>query len=270
RRDTRGAVTLLFFGYTHCPDVCPVHMANLAAVLDRLPTQIADRVRVVFVTTDPERDTPARLREWLGAFDARFIGLTGPPEQLERAQIAAGVLPAVRDTAAGENYSVGHAAQVIAYTADGLGRVMYPFGTRQADWEHDLPRLVRASGEAPAPVAVEGAFGFAPPTPDAMAVYFTLRNRSAAADTLVAAEAAGAGTATIHRQVAEGGRVRMAQVERLPLPGGGRVVLEPGGLHLMLDSLASRPVAGDTVRVRLRFARAPSVDIDVPIRRFGE
>src|SRR5689334_10448756 len=63
--ETRSYVTLLFFGYTHCPDVCPVHMANLASVLNRLPPGVAGRIKVIFVTVDPGRDTPRVLRKWL-------------------------------------------------------------------------------------------------------------------------------------------------------------------------------------------------------------
>ena len=147
RRGTDGYLTLLFFGYTHCPDVCPVHMANIAAVLKRLPVDVGRAVRVVFVTTDPARDTPARLREWLVAFDPSFIGLTGTPKELEQVQQTAGVMPAEPDTTAGPDYTVGHAAQVIAYTPDNLERVMYPFGTRQADWAHDIPLLVRMGAQ---------------------------------------------------------------------------------------------------------------------------
>lgn len=145
RRETDGYVTLLFFGYTNCPDVCPVHMANLGAVLPRLPFEVSRRIKVVFVTTDPARDTPARLRSWLDNFDSAFVGLTGSPEALRRAQIAAGITPAVPDSGSGGKYGVSHAAQVMAYTADNLGRVMYPFGVRQADWAHDLPLLVQVA-----------------------------------------------------------------------------------------------------------------------------
>lgn len=140
---TSGYLTLLFFGYTHCPDVCPVHMANLAAVLNRLPDEVSRRIKVVFVTTDPARDTPERLSSWLAKFDPDFVGLTGSPEALVQAQRAAGVTPARPDSAGGADYSVGHAAQVMAYTPDGLGRVVYPAGTRQVDWAHDLPILAR-------------------------------------------------------------------------------------------------------------------------------
>ncbi|HEY2012434.1 MAG TPA: SCO family protein, partial [Bryobacteraceae bacterium] len=77
RQRTEGYVTLLFFGYTYCPDQCPMHMTNLGAALKKLPAGIADQIRLVFVTTDPARDTPTVLRRWLGLFDRRFIGLTG-------------------------------------------------------------------------------------------------------------------------------------------------------------------------------------------------
>ncbi len=146
RRETEGWVTLLFFGYTHCPDVCPVHMANLAAVLDKAPPDVASRVKVVFVSTDPERDTPERLRRWLDGFDARFVGLRGPLTEVNAVQRSIGLAPAVKQEPAsgGADYLVGHAAQVIAYTADNRAHVVYAFGTRQADWAHDLPILVRA------------------------------------------------------------------------------------------------------------------------------
>lgn len=145
REATRGTLTLLFFGYTHCPDVCPLHMANIAAVLKKLPLAVTERVRVVFVTTDPERDTPERLREWLGGFDPRFIGLTGSPAAIALAQTAARVAPAFRDTTTAAppgEYYLGHAAQVIAYTPDGYAHAMYPWGIRQEDWANDLPLLL--------------------------------------------------------------------------------------------------------------------------------
>src|SRR5690606_15817168 len=80
RRETDGKLALLFVGYTNCPDICPVHMANIGAVLKQKPDLI-DKVTVVFVTADPERDTPERLREWLDMFSPRFVGLRGTREE---------------------------------------------------------------------------------------------------------------------------------------------------------------------------------------------
>src|SRR5215471_10461233 len=91
RNRTQASVTLLFFGYTYCPDQCPTHMANIGAALKRLPPGMADKVKLVFVTTDPARDTPKQLRRWLDNFDKRFIGLTGTDAALLAVQKAAGV-----------------------------------------------------------------------------------------------------------------------------------------------------------------------------------
>ena len=143
REETQGYVTLLFFGYTSCPDICPVHMANIAAVLRKLPPQTASRVKVVMVTVDPERDTPERLRSWLNAFDPSFVGLTGSAEEVNGILRSLRLAPAMRGE--GEtDYLVGHTARVIAFTTDDRAHVTYPSGTRQVVWAHDLPLLVEA------------------------------------------------------------------------------------------------------------------------------
>lgn len=146
RKETDGYVTLLFFGYTSCPDVCPVHMSNIAQTLKNMPAPQASRIKVVFVTNDPERDTPQKLRAWLDAFDPTFIGLRGTREQMAAAEAAARMPPSAPDsTAAGSgagSYFIGHAAYVYACTPDNICRFLYPFGFRQSNWAHDLPLLV--------------------------------------------------------------------------------------------------------------------------------
>jgi len=146
RQETDGYLTLLFFGYTNCPDVCPLHMANIGAVLRAAPPEVANRVKVVFVTTDPERDSIPVLKAFLGRFSPQIIGLTGTPDEISAAEQAARLLPAYRDTVnklPTGGYSVGHAAQVLAFTPDDSLRVIYPFGIRQQDWADDIPKLVR-------------------------------------------------------------------------------------------------------------------------------
>jgi protein SCO1/2 len=113
---TQGSVTLLFFGYTYCPDQCPMHIANLGAALKKMPVGMSDQVKLVFVTTDPARDTPVVLRRWLDLFDRRFIGLTGTEAALEAVQRATGVPPAQKTESRNGNYSVAHANFVVAYT----------------------------------------------------------------------------------------------------------------------------------------------------------
>jgi protein SCO1/2 len=148
RAETEGFVTLLFFGYTHCPDVCPVQMANVGAVLRDLPPETSRRIKVVFVTTDPERDTPERLREWLGAVHPSFVGLRGPLEEVNAAEQSLLLPRSVLEAPHGAQhdgapeYLVGHATPVVVFGADGLSRRMYLAGSRQQDWLRDLPRLV--------------------------------------------------------------------------------------------------------------------------------
>ncbi len=140
----RGKVVLLFFGFTNCPDICPAHLSNLGAVLKRVPDAVAREVAVVFVTVDPVRDSLPVLAAYVRGFHPAFIGLTGSDSVLALAQHQAGIAHQAQpvNAAAGSDYAMAHAAQVIAYTADGLRRAHYPFGTRQKDWAHDLPRLI--------------------------------------------------------------------------------------------------------------------------------
>jgi protein SCO1/2 len=141
--ETEGFLTLLFFGYTSCPDICPVHLAQLAAVLRRVSPEVRQQVKVVFVAVDPARDTPERVRNFLDRFDPRFIGLVGTPEELQAAQAAASVPPASVDQEWEGGYSVSHAGWITLYTKDDLARLRYPFGTRQIEWARDLPILVQ-------------------------------------------------------------------------------------------------------------------------------
>jgi len=140
---TQGYVTLLFFGYTSCPDQCPMHMAALGTALKRMPPGVADQVKLVFVTADPARDTPPVLRRWLDLFDHRFIGLTGTEVAIGEVQRAAGVPVASKTGLGKDNYAVAHANFVIAYSKDNLAHVIYPGGVSKDDWVHDLPLLIR-------------------------------------------------------------------------------------------------------------------------------
>jgi protein SCO1 len=265
RKQAAGHVTLLFFGYTHCPDVCPVHMANIARALKGMPAPEASRIKVVFITTDPDRDSAKRMRDWLDAFDPTFIGLRGT------------AVKEVADSTRPAEYTVGHAAFVFAATADGTVRYLYPFGFRQADWAHDLPRLVqmsardagRTSRGSPG-IEVVRAFAFAPPTLSEAAAYFIARNHTRQPDTLIAVHAREAGGAMVHAREHHGDRVQMKALEQVAIPPGDSLVLVPGGSHLMLLDLRRKPVPGDTMRVTLEFARAGALAVDLPVRAYGD
>lgn len=147
--DTRGNVTLLYFGYTKCPDICPLHLANIATALKQMEPQDQSRVKVIFVTTDPMRDTPEVLRAWLNNFDKRFIGLRGSLDSVNTIQSEFGLAPASMEEmdhsmhAGAANYAVGHAAQVLGFSADDSLRTMYLSGFGVSEWVNDLPKLAR-------------------------------------------------------------------------------------------------------------------------------
>jgi protein SCO1 len=151
RQATRGALTFLFFGYTNCPDVCPLHLANLAWSIRTLPPEQRRGVRVVFVTTDPDRDTPERMRSWLAQFDTSFVALTGTPAALELAQRAVGMPPAAREGELpnGGGYGMSHAAQLWAFTPDDSAHVVYPWGLPRETLAADLALLLRIWPPAP-------------------------------------------------------------------------------------------------------------------------
>ncbi|OGO51361.1 MAG: hypothetical protein A2148_10645 [Chloroflexi bacterium RBG_16_68_14] len=150
-KETEGYVALLFFGYTYCPDICPGHMALLAAALKELPEDVSSRVKVVFVTADPDRDTPERLRQWLDNFDPTFIGLIPEGQRaaddISRRALKSLWAPIMNEDLGGGNYAVSHPAVIIAYATDNLAHVLYPFGVKKDAWVHDLPNLVKEGGK---------------------------------------------------------------------------------------------------------------------------
>lgn len=147
-QQTQGYVTLVYFGYTHCPDVCPATMANIGTVMKQLPAKVSSRIKVVFVTTDPQRDTPAVNRAWLDHFSPSFVGLTGDQASINKALATAGLPPAQQEADGTGGYGVDHAAFVLAYTPDNLAHVVYPEGVTLADWKSDMTQLVQKGNAA--------------------------------------------------------------------------------------------------------------------------
>jgi protein SCO1/2 len=135
---TAGTPTLLFFGYTNCPDVCPTTMADIAVALRGLDPALVDRLQVVFVTTDPAQDSPAVLGEFLARFDAdlpkRFIGLTGDQATIDQAQLATGVPLA-------EDNGKLHSSLLLLYGSDDEAHVAFDAGNTARDIAADLRRV---------------------------------------------------------------------------------------------------------------------------------
>jgi protein SCO1/2 len=289
--ETGGKLTLLFFGYTHCPDVCPVQMAVVGSALEKPGVPAAT---VVFVTTDPARDTPERLRHWLDQMPGgeQFVGLTGSLDQITEAETSAGVANSIiaadeADAGPDADYEVGHAAQILAFTPDDLGHLAYPAGVRSEDWLADLPAMIDRWGagtesatgddsgvitesetdggtstdEATATagdLTVGGAFASTSDT--SSAVYLTIDNVGDE-DSLVGASSPAAGQVTI-MQTTEGGS--MDETDDLAIPSGTSQ-LANGDVHVMLEDLPEAIEAGDTIDLDLEFENAGTVTVDVEI-----
>lgn len=142
--DFRGKVTLLYFGYTHCPDVCPLTLAHLHVVMQKLGA-LADGARILFVSVDPTRDTPAALHAYVAAFDPHVVGLTGSPGDIEalskRYRSAF-----TREPASGDgSYEVSHSSGIYIFDRSGKARLLATPADTQDQIAHDL-RLLLAHG----------------------------------------------------------------------------------------------------------------------------
>ncbi len=142
RSATREGITLLYFGFTHCADVCPLQMDHVARALRALQPAVARQIRVVFVTTDSARDSLPRLRRWLDHFDARFVGVTAGLDRVNAVLGALRILPQAARIPTDSGYDMGHSALVLAFGRDDTSRVAFPPSTTPEGWTRDLTRLV--------------------------------------------------------------------------------------------------------------------------------
>jgi protein SCO1/2 len=141
-KDTDKDLTLVFFGYTHCPDICQVVMSNLASAMTRLDERDRDRVDVVYVTTDPARDTEAVLDKYLSHVDPAFIGLTGDLDTIVAVAKPLGVGITQGDKLPSGGYDVTHGTTITGIDAEDEGTVYWGEDTSSADFAADIHRLL--------------------------------------------------------------------------------------------------------------------------------
>lgn len=139
--DFKGKVSVVFFGYTQCPDVCPTTMAELAAIKRAMGAD-GDRVQGIFVTVDPERDTPEVLKPYLAAFDPSFIALRGSPEQTAEAAREFKVFFAKVPGKTPDSYTVDHTAGSYVIDPQGHLRLFERYGAPAEDLQSDLKQLL--------------------------------------------------------------------------------------------------------------------------------
>jgi protein SCO1/2 len=139
---TKKPLTLVFFGYTNCPDVCPTVMADLASALTKLDKSVRDQVQMLFITTDPARDTGPVIRKYLDRFDPSFVGLTGQLASIKSIAGAVGVPVEGMKRLPSGGYEVGHGAQVLGFGKDDKATVIWLDNAAIGDLAHDFGKLV--------------------------------------------------------------------------------------------------------------------------------
>jgi protein SCO1/2 len=135
----RGKVVVLGFGYTHCPNVCPATLAVLAMAQRKLG-KLGSQVQVIYLTVDPERDSPERLKQYLIAFDPSFVGGTGSAAQMAAVRLSYGVT--AQKVGTGSDYGVAHSSFIYLITREGKLRALMPFGHKADDYVHDISMLL--------------------------------------------------------------------------------------------------------------------------------
>ena len=141
----KGEWSLLFFGYTFCPDICPATLAQLRQLQGMLPAEAKDKLRVVLVTVDPHRDTPEQLKKYLGFFDAGFQGLTGAQADIQKLASAVSISFIPADTSK-ENYTVDHSVNLVIIGPDGSQRGFIRAPLNNDKLAAQLPQLLLSDG----------------------------------------------------------------------------------------------------------------------------
>ena len=137
-----GKYRLVFFGYTYCPDICPLGLHTMAEALDRLPPELAQKIQPIFVSVDPERDTPALLKDYVAAFHPRLVGLTGTVEEIEAVKKAWRVYARKSEEQRGADYLVDHSTFTYLMGPDGRYLAHFGHGTTPEQMAERLARLV--------------------------------------------------------------------------------------------------------------------------------
>lgn len=139
--DFKGKVVALFFGYTHCPDVCPTTMADLKQSM-KLLGEDANDVQVLFITLDPERDTQDLLAQYVPGFDSRFIGLYGTPEQTAAVIKEFKIFASKVENSGKSGYTIDHSAGLYLYDKAGKIKLYVDYGTKPAVLAADIKKLL--------------------------------------------------------------------------------------------------------------------------------
>lgn len=140
--EQKGKVTLLFFGYTACPDFCPTTLAEMKQMLNGLDEENKDKVQVLFITVDPKNDTPEIMQEYANRFHSSIIGLSGTQEELQTIWTGYGIFRAETPSETTLGKVIDHTVRLYLVDLDGNLRLSYAYGTPYQDVLHDVQLLI--------------------------------------------------------------------------------------------------------------------------------
>ena len=278
--DTRGKVVLIFFGFVQCPDVCPATLSTWVKVAKRLGAD-RDQVRFLYITVDPERDTPANLGRHLKIFAPDFIGLTETEEQLEAVYRDYGVKHnKLRLFESAKGYVMEHTSHTFLIDPDGILRLTYQYNTRSDDVFTDVRWLldhrsrsagseaIRVEGVWSRPTAAHGSVTERPAPESAPGViYLSIVNGGVQDERLVAVRTDVCDVVEIHETTHRDGSSRMTPVAGgVPIAAGETVRFAPGGLHVMLIGMRRDLLAGERYPVELVFESGRGMTIEAEVR----
>lgn len=235
-----GQWDLVYFGFTNCPDVCPLTLQTLSAARRKLKEiGHAPLPRIVLVSVDPERDTPAVMAKYIAAYGDHTLGITGELDELRKLTGGLGIFfeknVFENNTGNDGSYSVDHSAVVIVVDPAGRFHSLFSGSHVIENFVHDLP-LIMASAEVFKPPLVASNIEIIQPLPGASvsAGYLTLTNNSDDAILITRVTSPQYGAVSLHQTSVEENVARMRPVAELTIPPRDSIHLKPGGLHLML------------------------------------
>lgn len=271
--DLQGKLVLLYFGYTFCPGICPTTLAEVAQALQTLGPQEAEKIQVLMISVDPERDTPDRQAAYLTHFNPSFLGLTGTPEEIATTAASYGIYYKKYAGTTANSYMVDHTSMVIVVDEKGFVRLLFPFGTPAQAMADDLTALLHnaASASDGPQIQVENAWGRAlPKVVTASEFYMVIRNRDTQPDKLVGGHSPACGMVKLY----EGYQTPLGAMGMRPVSGGfievppmGLVELKVGGLHIMCMDKQQDFTSGIHLPLTLAFEKSGEITVQVSIRQ---
>ncbi len=246
----RGHWNLVFFGFTHCPDICPATLQILATATQVLADAGHEPLpRIVLVSVDPERDTPELMGRYVDYFGSGNLGITGDLDELLKLTSALGIY-FEKQPGDDENYAVDHSAAVLLVNPDGAFHALFSGPHVVENYVHDLPIITESFVAEPlAPLVATNVVVTRPmPGMKMSAGYLSLTNNTGAPIRITRVTSPQFGLVELHESTIEDGVARMREIPELVVPPHGSATLERGGKHLML----MRP-GGDSDDVSLNF-----------------